>query len=136
MNIKIISIEFIIDEEETKVFKLYHPGLEPELRIQSVHGVEIRYKHNDGIMVILTELFENKVGTSVTNIFEDVATKIYNMFIQNVDPKKIKWIEYYQPTRAMGSPYREVLMDFDTGLRIFLNPKWKDVEGVKSYFQE
>ncbi len=152
-------------EVKVKAFKFLHSGYERSIKeilkmdideifaipidkfrldcIQNVHGVEIA-RDNNNILVMLTELEENKEkGRSVQQMFEDIATIVYNEFLQDVNPKKIKWIEHWQReyTPREQHPYKEVILDFK-GKGVFskeiefFNPRWQQIEGIISIFAE
>lgn len=81
-----------------------------------------------GNTVIVTELNENQ-GTSITNMAEDLATKICKEF--NILPENLVWIERYSedPTsfskRLREGTYDLVSFDFKNGE--FSHPTWKNI---------
>lgn len=87
-------------------------------------GLEFK-KSEKKCIVILTELPDNN-GTSITNMYEHLATYIYNQFLQNdYTYDQIMWIEHYpKESRARGEPesFDEVIMEYDG--KQFKHPKW------------
>lgn len=60
--------------------------------------VEIRQMNHrpDLFAVIMTERPDNQ-GSSITNSFEHLATKLHNQRLREVAPEKILWVEHCPP---------------------------------------
>lgn len=167
--------EIIKDEDNLKVLKLNHDGFSsPDLDklpedpnemakqiiddpqgsfkpCKCVHGVEIIRKGKK-VKVILSELPENGTGTSITNMYEDIANIVYDEFLKNIKPKNITWIEYYPYLKRKdrygfyddlnsGELYSKVQLDYERPGRFnreveFSKPRWKKIKRIKSFFQE
>lgn len=161
------SIEFIKDEDKLKVFKIKHEGFTypttddteklfddwagNSMHSQCVHGGDIIFKSFGRVIVILSEIKENGTGTSVTNMFESIATMVYNKLLKNVKPKNITWVEYYPcypegdrdlgQFTSFGRRYEKVNLDFEKPGRFlndveFSKPSWTLFKNkkIKSYF--
>lgn len=88
-------------------------------KCESKCGVTIK-KQDEKITVILTELDDNP-GTSITNAYEEIATKLHNEQLQHVDPTSIRWIEHYSSKRY-GETFDEVSLHWDG--RKYSSPVW------------
>ena len=89
-------------------------------------------KEEGRVTVIMTELDDNP-GTSVTNMVELLATKIYNEHLKdNYAIDQVQWIEHY-PERShmpgknmIEETWDEVKMKWDG--KKFEHPKWKHLK--------
>ena len=74
-------------------------------------------------VVVFTELSDN-TGTSVTNIYEYLATCIYKSFLSDFSPVNIMWIEHYPANERLREKdsWTEVTMFWDG--QVFKRPKW------------
>ena len=158
------SIEFIKNENNLKVFKIKHDGFSAPVTddldkifddpsgsfkpCQCIHGGDIIFKDDGNVIVILSEIKENGTGTSVTNMFEDIATMVYNELLKNVVPENIIWVEYYPADGRIadefsdyGRLYKKVCLNYEKPGRFlrnieFTNPSWSNFSDteIKSYF--
>ncbi len=91
-------------------------------------GVKIVRKENQ-TTVILTEL-PNNPGTSITNCFEDIATKIYKERFQHLEPTSIRWIENYPVEEGSifhhEETFDEVTLEWDGNQ--YRHPHWKRIK--------
>jgi len=60
---------------------------------ECVCGLEIT-KRGQFAVVTLTELPDNE-GTSITNMYEQLATQVYKERLSDIRPQNIFWIEHY-----------------------------------------
>lgn len=109
-------------------------------------GLKIK-ERNGKALVILTELSDNP-GTSITNAYEDIATRIFKERLSHLYPDSIRWIEHY-PDRGgknyKGEPeiketFDEVLLPWNpikpdyskgrspNGHGCYENPQWKHLK--------
>jgi hypothetical protein len=86
--------------------------------------VEIK-KEQRKVTVILTELPDNP-GTSVTNMVEHLATKIYHEFLSRTPIEDIAWIEHYPANRIRKETFDKVMMEWDG--KNFAHPQWKRMQ--------
>lgn len=91
---------------------------------QSHCGLEIVRTLSGRIKVTLTELPENK-GTSITNCYERLASRIYKEFLGNFSPDSIDWYEEYLQGGLSGKEKTldRVHLEFTEGE--FHNPRWE-----------
>lgn len=81
-------------------------------------------KIKDTTVVIL---IHTKIGTSVTNFFENLATLIYHEILEEKQVDKIVWINYVADnTYDSVSGFCEKV-DLDFKNNVFSNPKWDGV---------
>ena len=93
---------------------------------QSKCSLDIEKKNNK-IKVILTEPPDNK-GTSITNVYEHLATMIYHQFLFKTSIKNIEWFEHYPENKKTNHEETldrvEMLWDDER----FSNPKWSRIK--------
>jgi hypothetical protein len=95
-------------------------------------GLDIHRRHDGIVVVILTEL-PNNPGTSVTNFFEHLATKVFMeiLMMEAIKPANIIWIEHY-PAESR-EPIREETWDkvelmYHDEYKRFQRPKWSRLQ--------
>lgn len=76
------------------------------------------------VKVTLTELGDNR-GTSITNMYEQLATEIYQKYLSSMYIENITWIEHYIGEGVFGETFDEVSLKWDG--QKFHSPKWKNL---------
>ncbi len=100
--------------------------------IDCVFGVEFLGSH----VVLIVELPENKNRVRISELYEHLATKVYKTYLKEVDPLKIRWLEYFPPyaLKARGEDvtsiqknygvFNEVELKYDPKKGFYYDPTW------------
>lgn len=96
-------------------------------KCESKCGVTIQ-KNEENLTVILTELNDNP-GTSITNAFEMIATRLYNERFRDRNPWDIKWIENYPARHHREETFDEVSLHWDGSE--YNSPVWRRLDDFK-----
>ena len=89
-----------------------------------VCGLKIKHLPRDRYTVILTELNRNH-GTSVTNMYEHLASDIKERILYHVPFDKIIWIEKYEYSDTKGTDETWDLVTLQWNGAIYHTPKWR-----------
>ena len=100
-------------------------------------GIKIQTFENK-TLVIVTELYQDNPGTSITSVTASLAQQICNHF--NINPKELIYIECAPGMNSKLSFYDEVYfkVDFEIIDDKLENPKWSKIEGkeLEVYFEK
>jgi len=73
---------------------------------------EIEKLDEDKVKVTLTELVDNK-GTSITNMYEQIATEIYQKHLSSIYVENITWVEHYIGEGIFEETFDEVFLKWN-----------------------
>ena len=98
--------------------------------IDSKCGLKI-IQQNDKYTVIVTELYNDNPGTSITQATCNLAKQICEKY--NLPMKNIVYIERNPDMKSKLSFYNEelYLVEFDIENENFVNPKWKQLTNIE-----
>lgn len=88
--------------------------------------------NSSGVSVVLIELADNP-GTSVTNCYEQIATKLVNenLLLKNYPKEKINWYEVHPADDLFQETQDRVNMTWNEKTKEFHDPKWTRLSHLK-----
>ncbi len=100
----------------------------PDNAIEGVCGVSIFQSNPDMAVVVLTEI-EGNPGMSVTNAIEYIATKAKKVFLPNVTPDQVLWVERYENSGSTLDGAHETfdLVALKVGRNSYHSPAWRPI---------
>lgn len=111
-------VEFLIRIMETPDYRRLND-------LMSRYGVQIRSARNNSVLVVFTELPENK-GTSIANIIEHLATELYKTYFEGIPIGDIVWILHHLPeqmdSKQTEEVYHQVILQWDG--HHLRSPRW------------
>ncbi|MCX6224543.1 MAG: hypothetical protein NTV01_07285 [Bacteroidia bacterium] len=97
-----------------------------------------RFAVNGKQGILVSELYQNNTGTSVTQVTTSLAMQICERF--NIDPKNLIYIEHSPDMNSKLSFYNEEFykVNFEIIDGKLVNPSWQmlTMDEIKTYFED